>query len=83
MSTWRNGVEIGLELYMLLVVLDLVLAWLQTTEQAPRRWTHVLTEPLQAPLRPFLARLGPGGWDLSALWVVVLLGLVRVCWVLQ
>ena len=69
----------AIQLYMLITLLDVLLAWVQPDPQRiPRRLTHVLTEPLQRPLRAILRHLPPRDWDLSPIVVVLALGIVRV-----
>ena len=68
-----------IQLYLVVVVLDVVLAWFQVDPtRPPRRFTHALTEPPQAVLRPLLSRLPTGGWDISPLVVMAILGVIRV-----
>jgi len=71
-----HGLLLALQLYLVVVAVDLLLAWVQPDpRRLPRRLTHLLTEPPQRLLRP----LGTwGGWDLSPLVVIALLGAVRV-----
>jgi uncharacterized protein YggT (Ycf19 family) len=70
---------LAIELYLLLVVVDVLLAWIQEDPtRVPRRFTHLLTEPFQRPIRSAWARLAPGRLDISPIVVVVLLGVVRV-----
>jgi uncharacterized protein YggT (Ycf19 family) len=58
---------------------DVLLAWIQEDpKRLPRRLTHLVTEPVQQPLRAVWARLAPGRLDVSPLLVVVLLGVFRV-----
>jgi uncharacterized protein YggT (Ycf19 family) len=72
-----------IELYCLLTVTDVLLAWVQPEpERVPRRVFHVVTEPVQRLLRPLSGRLPTGGWDLSPLFVLLLLGSIRV-WLLR
>ncbi len=52
---------LAIELYLLLVVVDVLLAWIQEDPtRVPRRFTHLLTEPFQRPIRSAWARLAPG-----------------------
>lgn len=70
---------LAIELYLVLVAVDVFLAWIQEDPQRlPRRVTHVLTEPVQRPIRTAWARLAPGRLDISPLVVVFALGVVRV-----
>ena len=72
-----------IQIYLLITVVDILLAWVQTEPRRwPRRGTHALTEPVQRPLRAVLSRLPLGGWDLSPLVVILLLGVLRV-WLLR
>ena len=69
------------KLYALLVVLDVLIAWIQLDpSRAPRSLTHALTEPPQRLLRAVVPARWTGGWDLSPLLVVALLGVVRMLW---
>lgn len=67
-----------LELWMLVVVLDVLLAWFQPAARWPRRFTHLITEPPQQALRALLRWIPTAGWDLSAVAMLLLLGLLRV-----
>ena len=74
-----------LQLYLLIVVIDVGLAWVQTDPgHWPRRATHLLTEPPQALVRRLIQPARTGGWDLSPLVVIGALGVLRVwlirCW---
>ncbi len=78
-----RAVLLIIELYVIIVVVDVALAWIQTTPAPmPRRLTHALTEPPQALLRRVLKPAWTDGWDLSPLVIVVLLGALRV-WLIQ
>lgn len=76
-------VDLAIELYLLVVALDVMLAWVTPDPKRwPRRVTHLLTEPVQAVVRPAVSWLPTGGWDLSPVVVVGLLGAARVLWLL-
>ena len=76
-------VDLVIEVYLLIVVLDVMLAWVTPDPRRfPRRITHLLTEPVQRLVRPLVSWLPAGGWDLSPLVVVGLLGVARVLWLL-
>ena len=76
-------VELAIEVYLLIVVLDVMLAWFTPDARRwPRRATHLLTEPVQVAIRPAVSWIPSGGWDLSPLVVVGLLGAARVLWLL-
>ena len=78
MDAARVGILL-IECYLLVVVLDVLLAWVQPDPSRwPRRLGHVLTEPVQRPLRVLLGRLPLRGWDVSAVVLVLLLGILRV-----
>jgi len=71
-----------IELYLVVVALDVLLGWVQpSAEQMPRRVTHGLTEPVQSVLRAAIKPAWTGGLDVSPLLVVAILGVVRV-WLL-
>lgn len=71
-----------IQLYLLVTVLDVLLAWVQPdTTRMPRRLFHAATEPVQRPMRALLRAVPQGDWDASPLLVVLLLGAVRV-WLL-
>ena len=75
--------ELLISLYVVLVVLDVGLGWVTPDPRRwPRRLTHWLTEPPQALVRRCIFWIPTGGWDLSPLLVVVMLGAARV-WLLQ
>lgn len=81
-GTATRAVVMLLQLYLLITALDVLLAWVQTDPRRwPRRLFHLLTEPVQRPLRAALRAVPQGGWDLSPLVVVLLLGAARV-WLL-
>ena len=74
-----------IQLYLLVVVLDVLLAWVQPDARRwPRRGTHLLTEQPQALIRRVLSPARTGGWDLSPLVLIGALGGLRVwlirCW---
>jgi uncharacterized protein YggT (Ycf19 family) len=76
-------VELAIEVYLLIVALDVMLAWITPDARRwPRRVTHLLTEPVQAAIRPAVSWIPSGGWDLSPLIVAGLLGAARVLWLL-
>ena len=68
-----------IQLYLVVVTLDMLLGWVQLDpSRPPRRLTHALTEPLQVPLRKLLSGLPLGGWDISPLVIIAIGGLIRV-----
>ena len=68
-----------IELYLLLVALDVLVGWVQLDPARwPRRGLHVLTEGPQALLRRAVRPAWLGGWDISPLLVIGLLGGIRV-----
>ena len=76
-----------IQLYLLLIVVDVGLGWVQPDAQRwPRRATHLLTEPLQRLSRGVVRPDWTGGVDLSPLVVIGVLGVLRVwlirCWLL-
>lgn len=74
---------LALQLLIALVALDMALGWIQPDpDQWPRRLTHALTEPALAPLRAALRLVPAGGWDLSPIVLIAILGGIRV-WLLQ
>ena len=71
------------ELYGVVTVIDVLLAWVQPEPgRVPRVLTHVLTEPVQRPIRRACARLPLGGWDVAPLVVLAVLAMLRV-WMLR
>lgn len=67
---------LAVELAMVVVAVDLLLAWVQPDpSQWPRRPLHVLTEPALGLLRRITQ---VGGWDWSPLVLILLLGALRV-----
>jgi uncharacterized protein YggT (Ycf19 family) len=65
-----------LQLVALVVVLDVVMAWVQPEpERWPRRILHAATEVVERPIRRVLP--APGGWDLSPFVVIAACGLLR------
>lgn len=83
LSPAERALVLAVQIYLLVTVLDVLVAWVQTDpDRWPRRLLHALTEPLQRPIRRLTDRLPTDGWDLSPLVVIGLLGAVRV-WVIQ
>ena len=79
-SVSQGGVILA-EMMMLLVVMDVLLAWLQTDERHwPRRGTHFLVAPLLIGPRIVLSRVPTAGWDISPIVLVLLLTVFRVWW---
>ena len=71
----------AVELVMLLVVVDLGLAWVQTDIQRwPRRLTYLAMTPLRVPTQWLLRWVPTGSWDISPVVIVALLTLLRVWW---
>lgn len=69
-------VVLAVQLYLVVVALDVLVAWVQPDPTRwPRRLLHLLTEPPQRLLRPVSS---VGGWDLSPLVLILLLGALRV-----
>jgi uncharacterized protein YggT (Ycf19 family) len=63
----------------LVVVLDVLLAWVQEDpKQWPRRATHWMTEPALRPLRRFNRWLPIGDLDLSPVLLVAMLTATKV-----
>ena len=80
-DTIAQGGVILTEVLMLLVVMDVILAWLQTDERHwPRRGTHFLVAPLLLGPRIALSRVPTAGWDISPLVLVLLLTVFRIWW---
>lgn len=74
-----HAAVLTIEIYLLITVIDVMLAWVQPEpERWPRRATHVLTEPPQRWVRRLLPARLTGGWDLSPVVVIILLGALRV-----
>jgi uncharacterized protein YggT (Ycf19 family) len=72
-----------IQLYLLLVALDVGLGWVQEDPgHMPRRASHLLTEPPQALIRRLVRPEHFGGWDLSPLVVIGALGVLRV-WLMR
>lgn len=77
-----GAVVLAIQLYIVLIVVDVLLGWVQLDpRRPPRRWTHLLTEPPQAMLRAMIPPLASRGLDWSPIVLVVLLGALRV-WLL-
>ena len=80
-DTMAQGGVILSEILMLLVVMDVFLAWLQTDERHwLRRGSHFLVAPLLLGPRIALSRVPTAGWDISPLVLVVVLTVFRVWW---
>ena len=74
-----HAASVAITIYLVVVVVDVLLAWVQTDwHRWPRRLTHLLTEAPQAAIRRLLRPLPTGGWDLSPLVIVGALGIIRV-----
>lgn len=74
-----RAADLVLKIYLVVVALDLGLGWVQPDPaRPPRRLTHALTEPPQRLLRKLIPARWTGGWDLSPLILIVLLGVFRV-----
>ena len=66
-----------MEFYVFVVTLDVLLAWVQENPARwPRRFTHLLTEPVLVLVRRLMGGWQPGGWDLSP--VVLIVGLTCI-----
>lgn len=77
-----ESILLALELYLLVIAVDVMLGWVQPESgRWPRRATHVLTEPLQIPLRKVLFPRWTGGLDVSPLVLVAFIGGIRI-WLL-
>jgi uncharacterized protein YggT (Ycf19 family) len=71
----------AIEFLILMVVLDVFLAWVQTDcRRWPRRPLHLIMTPVLMGPRAVLSRVPTGGWDLSPILLVALLTLLRVWW---
>ncbi len=67
------------ELVTLVVVIDVLLAWVQENPSRwPRRFTHAITEPLLRPLRRVNVWLPVGDVDVSPVLLVGLLTATKV-----
>lgn len=72
-----------IQLYLLIVALDVGLGWVQVDPMRwPRRGTHLLTEPPQSLIRRVIRPDRLAGWDLSPLVVIGALGVLRV-WLIR
>jgi uncharacterized protein YggT (Ycf19 family) len=75
----NSKLAMALELGSLVVALDVLLAWVQEDPKRwPRRFTHVVTEPLLRPIRMISRRLPTGNWDISPLLLIVGLTTVKL-----
>jgi uncharacterized protein YggT (Ycf19 family) len=70
-----------IQVYALIVLVDVGLAWLQPPQRWPRRALHPITEPPQALLRRVLPPRWTGGLDLSPLVLLAGLGGLRIWWI--
>lgn len=74
-----ESVRLLIELYVVVVVVDVLLGILQPdASRWPRRATHAVTEPLERPIRGWVGAERTGGLDMSPLILVVVFGLLRV-----
>ena len=68
-----------LELYCLVVGVDVMLAWVQEdTGRFPRRLTHVVTEPVLKIVRGAMRGWQPGGWDISPVVLILVLTCIKL-----
>lgn len=68
-----------IELYTLVIVIDVLVGWVQPhPERWPRRALHLLTEPPQRALRAVVRPPWTGGVDVSPAVMIAILGLIRV-----
>lgn len=73
-----HALDVLLKVYLVIVGVDVLLAWVQPVERVPRRITHVVTEPVQEGIRRVFPAVEVGDWDLSPLIMVAILTLLRV-----
>ena len=59
------------------VIVDAVLSWVQAPNQVPRRYTHMITSVLYAPIQAILPPQKLGGLDISPLVIIVALQWIR------
>lgn len=62
-----------LQLLSFIVIADALLSWVQGPDQMPRRMTRSITEPLYAPIHKVINPQMTGGFDLSPLFVILVL----------
>ncbi len=75
-----SALILAIQLYLLLVAVDVGLGWVQPDPgRWPRRATHLLTEPPQSLARRLVRPEWLGGFDPSPLVVIGALGFLRVC----
>jgi len=68
-----------IEMYCLVVALDVLLAWVQEdTARWPRRLTHALTVPGVKMVRVFMRGWQPAGWDFSPLVLILVLTCIKL-----
>jgi uncharacterized protein YggT (Ycf19 family) len=68
-----------IELYCLVVAIDVMLAWVQEdSARWPRRLTHALTDPILQVIRLAMRRWQPGGWDISPVVLILLLTCIKL-----
>lgn len=68
-----------IELYCLVVAIDVLLAWVQEDAgRYPRRLTHAVTEPVLGFVRRIMGGWQPGGWDLSPVVLILVLTSIKL-----
>jgi uncharacterized protein YggT (Ycf19 family) len=68
-----------MELYCLVVALDVMLAWVQEdAARWPRRLTHALTEPVLKMVRLAMRGWQPAGWDISPVVLILVLTCIKL-----
>lgn len=68
-----------MELYCLVVAVDVLLSWVQEDAvRLPRRLTHLVTDPVLKLVRGAMRGWQPGGWDISPAVLIMVLTCIKL-----
>jgi uncharacterized protein YggT (Ycf19 family) len=71
-------ISLALSALQLIVIADVVLSWIMQDPNAfPRNITRQITEPLYAPIHTVLKPEKMGGFDLSPIVILLLIGAIQ------
>lgn len=71
-------ISLALSALQIIVIADVVLSWIvQDPNAFPRKFTRQVTEPLYAPIHAVLKPERMGGFDLSPLIILILIGVMQ------
>jgi YggT family protein len=67
----------GLNFFVYFLIADAVLSWVMPAHKFPRSFTTKITAPLYAPFRAVLPPEKTGGFDISPIFLILLIQLVQ------